>query len=90
MGYANPIERYGVDRFVADAKAAGVAAGDAAAQTAFAQLWVSDSGCGIDEATRLRLALEEALNEIDDEASRTRILGAMHRRRSKDQLGSEP
>jgi tryptophan synthase alpha chain len=24
MGYANPIERYGVDRFVADAKAAGV------------------------------------------------------------------
>jgi len=24
MGYANPVERYGVDRFVADAKAAGV------------------------------------------------------------------
>lgn len=24
MGYANPIERYGIDRFVADAKAAGV------------------------------------------------------------------
>src|SRR5205809_8041312 len=24
MGYANPIERYGFDRFVADAKAAGV------------------------------------------------------------------
>jgi tryptophan synthase alpha chain len=24
MGYANPIERYGVDRFIADAKAAGV------------------------------------------------------------------
>ena len=24
MGYANPIERYGVERFVADAKAAGV------------------------------------------------------------------
>src|ERR1700709_1270677 len=24
MGYANPIERYGVDRFVADAKSAGV------------------------------------------------------------------
>lgn len=44
----------------------------------------------LDESERLRLALEEALNEIDDEASRTRILGAMHRRRSKDQLGSEP
>ena len=25
VGYANPIERYGVDRFVSDAKAAGVA-----------------------------------------------------------------
>jgi tryptophan synthase alpha chain len=24
MGYANPVERYGIDRFVADAKAAGV------------------------------------------------------------------
>ncbi len=24
MGYANPIERYGIDRFIADAKAAGV------------------------------------------------------------------
>ena len=44
----------------------------------------------IDESERLRLALEEALTEVHDEAIRTRILSAMLRRRSKDQLGSEP
>jgi acyl-homoserine lactone acylase PvdQ len=44
----------------------------------------------LDEAARLRLALESALDEIHDETTRTRILAAMHRSRSPDQLGSEP
>lgn len=39
----------------------------------------------VDESERLRLALEEALTEVHDEATRNRILSAMHRRRSKDQ-----
>ncbi len=33
----------------------------------------------LDEAARLRLALESALDEIHDETTRTRILSAMHR-----------
>jgi acyl-homoserine lactone acylase PvdQ len=44
----------------------------------------------LDEAARLRLALESALDEIRDEATRSRILSAMHRHKSTDQLGSEP
>ena len=44
----------------------------------------------LDESERLRLALEEALHEIQDEAIRTRILQAMHRRRPTDQLPSSP
>ena len=44
----------------------------------------------LDESERLRLALEEALTEVRDEAIRTRILSAMLQRRSKGQLGSEP
>ena len=44
----------------------------------------------LDESERLRLALEEALHEIQDEAIRTRILQAMHSRRSPDQLPSSP
>ena len=37
------------------AKAAGVAIGDPSALTPIAHLWVRDSGCGIDESTRLRI-----------------------------------
>jgi signal transduction histidine kinase/ActR/RegA family two-component response regulator len=37
------------------AKAAGVAIGDPSVLTPIAHLWVSDSGCGIDESTRLRI-----------------------------------
>ena len=44
----------------------------------------------LDESERLRHALEEALQEIQDEAIRNRILQAMHRRRSPDQLPSSP
>jgi hypothetical protein len=44
----------------------------------------------LDEAARLRLALESALDEIRDETTRIRILSALHKRRSPDQLGSEP
>jgi len=44
----------------------------------------------LDESERLRLALEEALHEIQDEAIRTRILRAMHRGKSASQLPSSP
>ena len=44
----------------------------------------------LDESERLRLALEEALHEIQDEAIRVRILTAMRRNRSPDQLPSSP
>ena len=44
----------------------------------------------LDESERLRLALEEALHEIQDEAIRVRILQAMRRNRSPDQLPSSP
>lgn len=44
----------------------------------------------VDESERLRLALEEALAEVHDEAIRNRILAAMHRRRSIDQLPFSP
>jgi hypothetical protein len=42
----------------------------------------------IDESTRLRNALEWALDEVQDEERRTRILSAMHRNKSIDQLKS--
>jgi hypothetical protein len=42
----------------------------------------------IDESTRLRNALEWALDEVQDEERRTRILSAMHRNKSSDQLKS--
>jgi hypothetical protein len=44
----------------------------------------------LDESERLRLALEEALHEIQDEAIRVRILTAMRRNRPPDQLPSSP
>lgn len=44
----------------------------------------------VDESERLRLALEEALHEIQDEAIRVRILAAMRRNRPPDQLPSSP
>ncbi len=44
----------------------------------------------LNEAARLRLALESALDEIRDETTRIRILSALHKRKSPDQLGSEP
>ena len=40
----------------------------------------------VDESTRLRNALEWALDEVQDENRRVRILAAMHRHRSPDQL----
>lgn len=42
----------------------------------------------IDESTRLRNALEWALDEVQDEGRRVRILAAMHRRTPSDQLKS--
>ena len=42
----------------------------------------------IDESTRLRNALEWALDEVQDENRRVRILAAMHRNKSEDQLKS--
>lgn len=38
----------------------------------------------VDESTRLRNALEWALDEVQDENRRVRILAAMHRRTPKD------
>ena len=38
----------------------------------------------VDESTRLRNALEWALDEVQDENRRVRILAAMHRRQPKD------
>jgi molybdopterin-biosynthesis enzyme MoeA-like protein len=38
----------------------------------------------VDESTRLRNALEWALDEVQDESRRVRILAAMHRRQSTD------
>lgn len=38
----------------------------------------------VDESTRLRNALEWALDEVQDENRRVRILAAMHRRQSTD------
>ena len=38
----------------------------------------------VDESTRLRNALEWALDEVQDENRRVRILAAMHRHRPKD------
>lgn len=40
----------------------------------------------VDESARLRLALESALTEVQDESTRVRILATMHRHRSPDQL----
>lgn len=42
----------------------------------------------VDESTRLRNALELALDEVQDENRRIRILAAMHRSKSTDQLKS--
>lgn len=42
----------------------------------------------VDESTRLRNALEWALDEVQDENRRVRILAAMHRNKSEDQLKS--
>ena len=42
----------------------------------------------VDESTRLRNALEWALDEVQDENRRIRILAAMHRNKSSDQLKS--
>lgn len=39
----------------------------------------------VDESTRLRNALESALDEVREESTRVRILAALHRNRSTDQ-----
>lgn len=40
----------------------------------------------VDESTRLRNALEWALDEVREESTRVRILTALHRNKSPDQL----